>query len=120
MLVYNNSLNTLETGILCELTVSPRPDKAPCFSAANPSAPPPPPLGTCNAQEKYTFLAGMFCFPKSDHVMLSREFAFCFPTNYACTCMWMQVYKTTFERNSSLGYHHVICKGKQNIQTKKV
>ena len=39
MLVYNNSLNTLETGILCELTVSPRPDKAPCLSAANRPSP---------------------------------------------------------------------------------
>ena len=44
MLVYNISLNTLETGILCELTVSPRPNKATCFSAANPTPPPPPPL----------------------------------------------------------------------------
>ena len=32
----------------------------------------------------------------------------------------MHVRKTTFERNSSLRYHHVVCKGKQNIQTKKV
>ena len=61
----------------------------------------------------------MFCFPNSDHVMFSREFAFCLFINYAYTCTWIQVNKTTFERNSSLGYHHVVCNGKQNIQAKK-
>ena len=30
------------------------------------------------------------------------------------------MHKTTFERNSSLGYHHVVWKGKEKIQTKKV
>ena len=56
----------------------------------------------------------MFCFPRSDHVMFSRELAFCFAINYACTCMRMQVHKTTFERNSSLWYHHVVCQGKKH------
>ena len=34
----------------------------------------------------------------------------------------MHVHKTTYERNSSLGYHHVTWSqmGKQNIQAKKV
>ena len=50
----------------------------------------------------------MFRFPNSDHVMFSREFAFCLFINYAHICLWMHVYKTTFERNSSLGYQHVI------------
>ena len=52
----------------------------------------------------------MFCFPNSDHVMFFREFAFCLFINYAC--IHMHVNKTTFERNSSLGYHHVVCDGK--------
>ena len=30
------------------------------------------------------------------------------------------VHGTTFERNSSLGYHHVVWNGKKNIQAKKV
>ena len=53
-------------------------------------------------------------------MILSREFAFCLLINYACICTWVQVHKTTFERNSSLGYHHVVWKGKEKIQTKKV
>ena len=52
--------------------------------------------------------------------MFSREFVFCLFINYAYICTWMHVHKTTFERNSSLRYHHVVCKGKQNMQTKKV
>ena len=47
----------------------------------------------------------MICFPNSDHVMFSREFAFCLFVNYAYIGTWMHVYKTTFEKkNSSLGY----------------
>ena len=47
----------------------------------------------------------MICFPNSDHVMFSREFAFCLFINYAYIGTWMHVYKTTFEKkNSSLGY----------------
>ena len=47
----------------------------------------------------------MICFPNSDHVMFSREFAFCLVINYAYIGTWMHVYKTTFEKkNSSLGY----------------
>ena len=38
----------------------------------------------------------MFRFPNSDHVMFSREFAFCLFINYAHICLWMHVYKTTF------------------------
>ena len=53
-------------------------------------------------------------------MILSREFAFCLFINYACICTWVHVHKTTFERNSSLGYHHVVWKGKEKIQTKKV
>ena len=47
----------------------------------------------------------MICFPNSDHVMFSREFAFCLFMNYAYIGTWMHVYKTTIEKkNSSLGY----------------
>ena len=47
----------------------------------------------------------MIGFPNSDHVMFSREFAFCLFVNYAYIGTWMHVYKTTFEKkNSSLGY----------------
>ena len=47
----------------------------------------------------------MICFPNSDHVMFSREFAFCLFINYAYIGTWMHVCKTTFEKkNSSLGY----------------
>ena len=47
---------------------------------------------------QYTFLPCMFCFPNSDHVMFSREFAFCLFINYAFICMWMHVHKTKFEK----------------------
>ena len=43
----------------------------------------------------------MICFPNSDHVMFSREFAFCLFINYAYTGTWMHVYKTTFEKKNS-------------------
>ena len=46
-----------------------------------------------------------------------QAIACCLFINYACICTWMHVNKTTFERNSSLGSHHVVWKGKQ---TKKV
>ena len=47
----------------------------------------------------------MICFPNSDHVMFSREFASCLVINYAYIGTWMHVYKTIFEKkNSSLGY----------------
>ena len=49
----------------------------------------------------------MFCFLTSEHVMFSREFPFCLFINYAYICTWMHVHKMTFERNGSLGYHHV-------------
>ena len=62
----------------------------------------------------------MFRFPNSDHVMFSREFVFCLFINYAHICLWMYVYKATFERNSSLGYNTWSEMGKQNTQGKKV
>ena len=37
-----------------------------------------------------------------------QAIAFCLFINYAYICTWMHVHKTTFERNSSPGYHHVI------------
>ena len=52
---------------------------------------------------KQTFLACMFCFPISDHMMFSTEFAFCMHV----LCTWMHEHRT-FERNKSLGYHHVV------------
>ena len=70
---------------------------------------------------QYTFLPCMFCFPNSDHVMFSREFAFCLFINYAFICMWMHVHKTKFEKiNSSVGYHQVVWNGKKNLQPKKL
>ena len=51
---------------------------------------------------QYTFLPCMFCFPNSDHVMFSREFAFCLFINYAFICMWMHVHKTKFEKKTVL------------------
>ena len=56
----------------------------------------------------------MFCFPNSDHVMFSREFFFCLFINYVYIYTWMHVHKTTFERNSSLGYNHMVL----NVKTK--
>ena len=50
----------------------------------------------------------MFCFLNSHHVMFSREFAFCLFINYAHIGTWMHVHMTKFEKNSSLGYHHVV------------
>ena len=43
---------------------------------------------------EYTFLACTFCFPNSDHVMFSRESAFCLFINYAYIGTWMHVHKT--------------------------
>ena len=46
---------------------------------------------------------------------------FCRLINYAYTCTWMHVHKTTFEKNSSVGYNHVVWNAKtENIQAKKV
>ena len=58
-------------------------------------------------------------FPNSYHSMFSGEFTFCLFIDYAYRCTWIRVHKTTFERNSSLGYHQVVWNGKQNIQAKK-
>ena len=38
---------------------------------------------------KKTQLKLEFCFPNSDHVMFSREFAFCLFINYAYMCRWI-------------------------------
>ena len=63
--------------------------------------------------EDMIVVACTFSFPNSDHVMFSREFAFCLLINYVYICTWMHVNKTTFDRNSSLGYHrHIVCNGK--------
>ena len=92
----------------------------------NPSPPPPPPpagggMGALNKifnqggsvcsisivpgrKLNKTQLKLEFCFPNSDHVMFSREFAFCLFINYAYMCRWIYVHRTTFERNNSLGY----------------
>ena len=55
-------------------------------------------------------LACMFRFPNSDHVIFSREFAFCLFINHAHICTRIHVHRTKFERNtnSSQGYHHVV------------
>ena len=47
---------------------------------------------------EYTFLPCMFCFLNSDHMMFSRQFAFCLFINYAYVVTWMHVHKTKFEK----------------------
>ena len=63
----------------------------------------------------------MFCFP--------IQTTWCVPGNlpfvlslimHTDAQVWIHVHRTTFERNSSLRYHHVVWNGKQNIQAKKV
>ena len=54
-----------------------------------------------------TFLACMFYFPNSDHVMFFREFDFCL-----FDFRLIHVHKTTIERNNSVGYHNVVFHGK--------
>ena len=49
----------------------------------------------------------MVCFINSDHVMFSREFAFCPFINCENLCTWMYAHRTKFERDSSLKYHHL-------------
>ena len=44
----------------------------------------------------------------------------CLFRNYANTCTWMHVHRTTFERNSSLGYHHLVWNGKTKHTSWKV
>ena len=45
--------------------------------------------------------------------MFPREFPFCHFINYITYIrMWVNVHKTTVERNGSLGYHHVVCNRK--------
>ena len=63
------------------------------------------------------FLACTFCFPISDHVMHSWEFAFCFCHNYAyiCTCIRRHLKETIL--SSSITWSEI---GKQNIQAKEV
>ena len=50
----------------------------------------------------------MFCFSNSDHVMFSRELAFCLSIIYAYICTWMHLHRTSLARNSSHGCHHVV------------
>ena len=75
-------------------------------------------LGFDSCQQ--TFLACMFCFPNLDHVIFSRECAFGLFINHAYICTWMHVRRTTFERNSSVGYIMWSEMGKQNKQAKTV
>ena len=63
----------------------------------------------------------MFCFPNSDHVMFSKKFTICLFINYTYICRCMHIHRTTFERNSSLGYHLTRSEmEKQNTQATKV
>ena len=70
-----------------------------------------------NQSGQWTSLACMFCFPISDHVMPSWEFAFCFFISYAyiCTCIRWHLKETI--PSSSITWSEM---GKQNIQTKAV
>ena len=49
----------------------------------------------------------MFCFSNSDHMMISREFTFSLSS-----IKLVHVVRTTFERNSSLKYYHVVYNGR--------
>ena len=53
----------------------------------------------------------MFCFPNSHQVM--------FPRKFNKLCIHVHVHRTTIERESSLGHHHVILNGKtrHNLKT---
>ena len=63
----------------------------------------------------------MFCFPNSDHVVFSMEFTVCNFINYTYICRCMHIHRTTFEINSSLGYHLTRPEmEKQNTQAIKV
>ena len=60
----------------------------------------------------------MFCFPNSDRVMFSREFAFClFVHTYArgCTCIRQQLKETVLR--GTITWSEM---GKQNLQAKRV
>ena len=63
----------------------------------------------------------MFCFPKSDHVMFSMKFTICLFITYTYIYRCMHIHRTTFEINSSLGYHLTRSEmEKQNTQAIKV
>ena len=63
----------------------------------------------------------MFCFPNSDHVIFSREFAFSLFIIMYTYARGMHVHRTTVERNCSLWYRHAVCNGATKcIQAKKV
>ena len=70
---------------------------------------------------EYTFLPCMFCFLNSDHMMFSRQFAFCLFINYAYVVTWMHVHKTKFEKKNVLwGTITWSEMGKENLQAKNV
>ena len=61
----------------------------------------------------------MFYFPNSDHVMCSREFAFCLVISYArmCTCIWRHWMKQlSNETSRGLQWENKTCKLKRSIR----
>ena len=62
----------------------------------------------------------MFCFPNSDHVIFSREFAFCLCINYVYIGNWMHLHKTQLEKTILWGTITWSEMGKQNLQAKNV
>ena len=52
----------------------------------------------------------MFCFPNSDHVMFSREFALCLSINYAHICAWI---RRSLKKSSGARSHDLIQQTKQ-------
>ena len=71
----------------------------------------------CLLANQKTFYACTFCFPISDHVMPSWEFAFCFFISYACICTCIRRHLKETIPSSSITWSEM---RKQNIQAKEV
>ena len=59
----------------------------------------------------YTFLACMFCFPNTDHVVFSREFAFCLFVNKnavssygSCLLLFRSEYRTSVKSSVKISH----------------
>ena len=70
-------------------------------------------ISFCSSTSNLTYLTCTFCFPISDHVMFSREFAFCFFVSYSyiSTCVRRHLKKTVLY--SKITWSE---RGKQNLQ----
>ena len=61
----------------------------------------------------------MLCFPNSDYMIFSKEFALFLFINYAHICKWMQMHRTTFWKRQFYGVPYVVWKRKQHKQARK-